>query len=113
MGHNRLGYDTNAGMSFDVTHDGANEAWGMREARRNTGTAASRDDRIMQAHAFAPGEDDKWLAGKHAPGDGAAFGEGVGRGDHNAETFLVQHNGPQAKRFMGHDGASDCGGKAA
>ena len=113
MGHDRLSYDTDAGMSLHVTHDGANEARGMREAGRDTGATASRDDGVMQTHAFAPGEDDERLAGEHSPGDRATFGEGMRGGHHDAKTLLVEHDGAEAEGLVGHDWPSDRGGKPA
>jgi len=60
LGDDGFGDDADAGTGFDVAHDCADEARGMGQARANACAAATGDYGIVEAHAFAAGEDDEW-----------------------------------------------------
>jgi hypothetical protein len=106
-----FGDHADARAGFDVKHDGANEAGGMGEARDQPGLAATGDDGIVKANAFAPREDDERFAGERGPGQGLPADERVIRGNDDAETLFVKRNGSEADFFVDEDRAGKSGGE--
>ena len=63
----RFSNHANAGSGFDIEHDGAYQARGMSEARDHAGLAATSNNSIVKADAFAPREDDERFASERGP----------------------------------------------
>jgi NitT/TauT family transport system substrate-binding protein len=111
-GENELGDDADAGAGFDVGHNRADEARGVGEARDDAGAAASRNDGVVKAHAFAAGEDNEGFARERFPRNRGAAGEWMFFGNDDAEGFFAEQISLQAAGFVTDDGTGDGGGEA-
>ncbi len=110
---NQFGHDADPGARLDVGHHGSDHAWGLGEAGEDAGAAAPGDDGVVEAHAFAAGEDDEGLAGQLFPWHAAPRGEGMAHWDDDAERLGPEEGGLKAAGFKADDGAGDGGGEAA
>ena len=89
-GPNEFAHDADASASFDVSHDGANEARRNGKPRDDSRPAASGNHGIVQAHAFAAREDNKGLACESFPIHKVSHGERVRFWNDDAKAFVAQ-----------------------
>ena len=108
-----FGDDAKARAGFHIDHHRADEAGRMREPRNHARLTAARDHGVMQADAFAAGENDEWLPRQGRPGKCTLLRKGVIGRDDNAEPLLLEWDRTKADRFVNEDRARDSGGEAA
>ena len=113
IGEDALSDDRDTGTRFDVKEHGANEAGGVSEFGNHAGAAAGREGGVVEAHAFASGEENEGLGVKSGPGHGTSAGERMIGPHDDPEGFVPDGGGGEAEGFVADDGAGDGGGEAA
>ena len=112
QGGDAVGENADAGAGFDVGENGAHEAGIVNDAGREPGVAAAFKNGIVQAHAFATGEDDERLLGEIGPLNNTAASERMRLGKGGPERFPAEEEGLEAKRFLRENRTREANGQA-